>query len=202
MITEMHKSDIPPLGTPFGGGFAVVTYRCGGNEYLQIDAGKAGELRGIYGARGQLIEGANSYTDGRANTVAMASAGSKLAKQALDLRIGGYADWGIYARDQLELAFRYFKPTDDENWCSFRDGENPSALPPTYPYTKQDPVQTAIESYRAGGENAFLREYYLASTQYSAGNAWVQHFDYGVQGTSGKISEFAARVGRRILIIQ
>lgn len=203
LIKEIHKSDIPALGTPIGGGFAVAMYRDGDKQYLLVDAGKAGELRGEYGFFGTEIEGARSCTDGLANTIDMAEAGSALAKAALALRIEGYDDWHIPARDQQELQYRYLKPGTQENWCSFRDGENPSALPlATYAYTKENPPQTAIEAYRSGGEHAFGEQWYWASTQSSARYAWIQDFASGYQDCYYKYDEFAVRAVRRILIIQ
>src|SRR3546814_1679868 len=45
--------------------------------------------------------------------------------------------------------------SDRPNWAGFRDGENPSAIPPRYPYTKECPVMTALPAFREGGEQAF-----------------------------------------------
>lgn len=48
-----------------------------------------------WGEYGKRIEGADSYHDGRANTEAMAAAGSALAQKILALDIGGHTDWAL-----------------------------------------------------------------------------------------------------------
>jgi hypothetical protein len=63
------------------------------------------------------------------NTRALAEAGSELAQWALGLDINGYQDWCLPARDVLETGYRFFKPTTEANYLTFRDGDNPSLLP-------------------------------------------------------------------------
>lgn len=48
-----------------------------------------------WGEYGKRIEGADSYHDGRANTEAMAAAGSALAQKILALDIAGHTDWAL-----------------------------------------------------------------------------------------------------------
>ncbi len=201
MITEIAAADIPTIpGTPLAGGFYVARYfdQHTREEFVLIDAGRAGDLKGVWGEYGKDIEGARSYTDGLANTIAMAEAGSPIAQAALQLRIGGCDDWQLPARDQQELQYRYLKPSTDENWCSFRDGENPSVVPATYPYTKESPAQTVAEAYRAGGPEAFRPEWHWSSTQYGPSTAWFQYFDDGNQSLNAKLNEFAGRAVRRV----
>ena len=118
---------IPEIGQPFGGGFFTGIYQQDGKRYAVITAPAAYEHEGEWGEYGEKIEGARSLTDSRANTEAMAAAGSELAKQVLALEIGGFTDWAIPARDVQELQYRHLKPTTQENCCWGRDGENPSS---------------------------------------------------------------------------
>lgn len=200
-LTQIQRADIPALGTPIGGGFAVKTYRDGDKEYLLIVAGKEGDIEGKWLDAYTDLPNTRSCVDGLANTLAMSEANSPLAKTALALRIGDVDDWHIPARDQLELLYRHLKPTTDENDCSFRDGDNPSALPPTYPYTAEEPQQTAIAAFQAGGEHAIAPEWYWSSTQSSAYVAYMQHFGDGLTGHYYKGYSYRARVVRRLLVI-
>lgn len=67
---------IPEIGQPFGGGFfsGITRDPETGKRYLNITAGAEHELVGAWGKYGEKIEGADSFTDSRANTEAMAAA--------------------------------------------------------------------------------------------------------------------------------
>jgi hypothetical protein len=133
------------------------------------------------------------------NTQAMAEAGSHLAQWALGLEINGHKDWCLPARDVLELGYRNLKPTARETGCYFRDGDNPSSLPPGYPYTEGTPVtQTAIELFQAGGTEAFDASWYWSSTVYSEASAWSQDFGTGSQNYYHQLNELRARAIRLI----
>ncbi|MNQ91246.1 hypothetical protein D3C85_1066180 [compost metagenome] len=193
---------IPAIGTQYGGGFVTGIIAENGQQYLVITAPAAFELKGKLGTYGEDIEGARSHTDGRANTEALAAAGSELAQQVLALDIGGFTDWAIPARDQQELQYRHFKPSDRENYASFRDGDNPSSVPPGYPYTEEFPAQTTLEAFRTGGAEAFAESWYVSSTQYSAYYAYYMDFSGGTQSHYGKDFEARVRPVRKILILQ
>lgn len=78
-------ADLPPRGTPLAGGTFVTRYWLGDVEYALIDLGQAAELKGAWGEYGQDVPAASSYSDGLANTQAMAEAGSEIARQVLAL---------------------------------------------------------------------------------------------------------------------
>jgi hypothetical protein len=195
------SNDIPTaFGTPWEGGHYIGLISYNGDVYAQVVAPKAaGQLPGRHqwGKYGTEIAGAASFFDGHSNTKAMAEAGLVIAELVLDLRIGGFNDWFIPARDQLELAYRGFKPTDEENWV-YRSGDNPSSLPPGYPYTIHLPGQTSVELFRKDGAEAFDDDRYWTSTQYSAYFAWGQHFDDGYQGLTDKDGNGRVRAFRSI----
>lgn len=102
----MSNQQIPTIpGTPFAGGFFIARLHLDGQEYALIDSGAAGELSGEWGEYGQDTA-ATHISDGTKNTAAMAEAGSELAKRALELNIGGFADW--YLPSQHEIALQFF----------------------------------------------------------------------------------------------
>lgn len=188
------------IGTAFAGGFYGGTLRVGQELVALIVApkepGEHDDTR--WNKSVKRIDGAGSFFDGRANTLAMAEAGSALAKWAIGLRMGNYDDWYLPSRDELELVYRYLKPTARENWV-FRNGDNPSSVPPGYPYTTDSPGQTAIEAFRSGGPEAFDETWYWTSTQYAgyAEYAWGQYFSDGFQNTYPKDTKLRARAVRR-----
>ncbi|KQJ58548.1 hypothetical protein AN280_00600 [Pseudomonas aeruginosa] len=198
-----HKNTLPTAaGTPFEGGFYMGQYQIQGERFALIRAPKALGFHAPihWGEYGLLIPDADSFVDGLANTKAMAKAGSKLAAWALGLSIGGHNDWYLGARDENEMIYRVCKPTTDENWCSFRDGDNPSSLPPGYPYTAVAPGQSPIAIFQDGGEEALEARSYWTSTQHGPSNAWIQDFDDGGQDAGDKGYARPAFAVRRIKV--
>lgn len=192
---------LPEIGQAYGGGyFSGVTVQ-DGKRYLVITAGLEHELKGKWGERGLKIEGADSFTDGRANTEAMAAAGSKPAQKVLALAIAGYSDWAIPARDQQELQYRNLKPTTEANYCWGRDGDNPNSLPIGTLYTEESPAQTTVAAFQKGGAEAFADAWYWSSSQRSADFAFTMHFVDGGQGNGAKDVELRVRPVRSELII-
>lgn len=195
---------LPALGTPMAGGLFCAAYLLLGMRRGLIVAPKqGGEFKGIWHEEYEAVESARSYVDGLSNTRAMAEVGSPIAQQALELRIGGFDDWHIAAQDQLELAYRYLKPSTRANYLYGRSGLNASALPATYPYAEGSPAQTLIEAFRTGGAEAFAEdEWYWTSTQRAGYSdyAWLQDFGYGNQDYGLKVNEYPVRAVRSIPI--
>lgn len=193
---------LPAINEPFAGGFYAGQIRIDGQLYALIVAPKdEGDHDDIaWNGSSKSVVGALSYCDGLANTLAMAEAGSKLAQRALDLRIGGHADWYIPSQDELEICYRAFKPTAEQNWCYARSGINLSAAEPTRPYTPDFPLQTLHEDFREGAAQAFEPAWYWSSTQHASVSdyAWSQNFSYGYQNGDLKDDEFRARAVRRL----
>jgi hypothetical protein len=193
---------IPEIGQPFGGGFfSGITHDPDtGKRYLNITAGAEYELVGAWGEYGVKIEGADSFTNSRANTEAMAAAGSELAQQVLALDIGGFTDWAIPARDVQELQYRHFKPTTEANWQYARSGDNPNSEPVGLLHTEDSPAQTSLAAFQEGGVEAFQSRAYWSSTQRSAYYAFGMCFDAGSQRGNVKSSELRVRPVRSQLI--
>lgn len=192
----------PAIGQAYGGGFVTGITRdpVTGQRFLNITAGAEHELVGKWGEYGEKIEGADSFTDGLANTKAMAAAGSELAAKVLNLSIEGFTDWAIPARDVQELQYRHFKPTTEENWAGARSGDNPNSEPVGLLYSKEDPVQTAHAAFQEGGAEAFRDTWYWSSSQRSATTAFLMTFAGGLQGDDVKYDELRVRPVRSELI--
>lgn len=187
------------VGAPYEGGYYAGLIRIGDAIHALIVAPKAlGETIAAWDDADEPVEipGAGSYFDGAANTVAMAAAGLRLGKWAAALEICGFIDWHLPSRDELEICYRAFKPTARSN--TRFSGDNPSAVPVTWPYAIQTPAQTSVEAFQAGGPEAFDDIWYWTSTQYSDSDAWNQHFIYGTQNYGNKAYEARARAVRTI----
>ena len=187
------------FGAPFEGGYYGGQIRSGAKTFAIAWAPKAtGTTKAAWLPKRKLVPGASSCFHSMDNTLAMAAAGSKLAKWALALDIAGHKDWCMPARDVLELAYRHLKPGTAENVAGSRDGDNPSSIPPGYPYTEQLPAQTSAIAFQAGGAEAFDPVWYWSSTQSSEDNAWLQYFLNGGQDDNYKSYEAQARAVRLI----
>jgi hypothetical protein len=193
---------LPAIGTPFEGGFYAGQFNLNGETFgLIVSPKEQGEVNeSVWGPRHQDAAGARSYNDGLANTNAMTEAGSNLARWMQALEISGFADWYLPSRDELELIYRNLKPTAEPNWCSFRDGDNPSSTPAGYPYTKESPAQTTVDAFAAGGAEALEPAWYWSSTQCSPTSAWTQDFGGGGQNDLRKLSALRARAVRRFKV--
>jgi hypothetical protein len=194
----------PIIGTSMGGGFYAGRIRVGEDAFALIVAPKEeGEHKDIVWIAGEKdVPGAKSYFNGVANTIAMLEAGSKLAKWARGLAIGGFDDWYLPSQDELEICYRNLKPTTEKNWCYARSGINLSATEPTYPYTPEFPVQTLAEAFQKRGAQAFDEAWYWSSTQHASVSdyAWCQDFTNGYQSYYLKGYELRARAVRRLPI--
>ena len=81
--------------------------------------------------------------------------------------IGGFKDWYIPSRYEMEIIYRNLKPGTGSN-ATDDDGINPNAVPPTaVGYTTGDPAQTTVAIFQVGGAQAFDESNYLTSTESS-----------------------------------
>lgn len=192
------------LGTHMQGGLFAGAYAIGDKPYGLIVSPKAlGDLEPqTWIARNKDVPGAKSFVDGLANTQAMAEAGSKLAQKAIGTEIDGHKDWYIGAVDELELAYRAFKPTKEENSKFGRSGINVSAIPPTLPYSHVLVLQSELPEFRQGGAEAFKPTWYWTSTQHASDSnyAWGQSFGSGFQDDWIKDNDGRARLVRRFAL--
>ncbi|HIE5873630.1 TPA: hypothetical protein ACXNR9_006018 [Pseudomonas aeruginosa] len=98
---SIHQNDLPEIGQPLADGTFFARHWLNGKEYAYVDLGKSAEFTGEWGEYGQDVDGAVSYRDGASNTVAMAEAGSPIAKQAMEI------GEGVFIPSVLELALLF-----------------------------------------------------------------------------------------------
>lgn len=83
VLQSIAAADLPDRGQPLAGGVFVTRYWLNGQERALVLL--PDEFEGAWGEYGVEIKGAGSYSDGEANTRAMAEAGSVIATKALEL---------------------------------------------------------------------------------------------------------------------
>lgn len=218
VITFMTAAQFVPTvsGTAFAGGYYVGRYRDAGQLFALIVAPKASGERSsqqMWTGSGGYAEAntATSTSDGLGNTTKMAVNPQLIGPvYARALRIGGYDDWYIPARDELEMCYRNLKPTTTANALysssyQITPGINNSAEPKTGAYTANSPQQTTNTAFRSGGSEAFEAKNYWCSGPAPVGSyvGWVISLQDGrVDGQNYNLynSTPAVRAVRRVPI--
>jgi hypothetical protein len=130
--------------------------------------------------------GTTSSFDGAANTAAMVTAGiasHPAANFCVNLSIGGFTDWYLPARYELDIAYENLKPTTDSNDTSW--GINPYSVPErTVNHTAGDPAQTSVSAFQSTGAEPFAVDIHWSSTETSSTDVWLLVFEDGEQGDS------------------
>lgn len=83
IMKTIARNEVPALGQPLEDGTLIARYWRGNDEIALIAMGADAELDGEWGEYGQDV--ATTHGDGYSNTLAMAEAGSEIAKQVLEL---------------------------------------------------------------------------------------------------------------------
>jgi hypothetical protein len=126
--------------------------------------------------------GTTSSFDGAANTANMPGGTHPAAGFCTGLSIGGYTDWYLPARHELDIAYENLKPTTTGNNTSW--GINPYSVPErTVNRTAGAPAQTSVAAFQTGGAEAFVAADHWSSTEYTSTTAWILFFDNGLQTT-------------------
>lgn len=147
--------------------------------------------------------GTTSPFDGEANTAAMIAAGAAAhpaAQFCNNLNIGGYTDWYLPARFELEISYYNLKPNTNANTTSW--GVNDYSVPKrTSNYTAGNPAQTSVLAFQSGGGEEFALGYHYTSTEESAIYGWRADFSQGVQnGGAFKTTTACVRAFRRFAL--
>jgi len=203
------------LGEPWGGGYfaGYISHTADGNPtHALIVAPRATGATGTgytlttmlqWKTVGTLTAGTTSSFDGAANTAAMVTAGiadHPAANFCVGLSIGGFTDWYLPSRYELDIAYFNLKPSTANNNDSW--GINDYSVPKRIAnYTPGYPAQTYLSDFNTSTQ-AFVAFGHWSSMEANATGAWRLDFASGLQPTSSILKSAAhrTRAFRRIAI--
>jgi hypothetical protein len=201
------------IGEPFGGGYfaGYISHTADGNPtHALIVAPRATGATGTgytlttnlaWKTAQTTTAGTTSDFDGAANTAAMVTAGiadHPAANFCKNLSIGGFTDWYLPARDELDIAYFNLKPSTDANITSW--GSNIYSVPRRdINNTSTYPAQTALTAFNTTAE-AFVAGVHWSSSESNVTTGWRVTFINGGQFSNIKTSSRGVRAFRRIAL--
>jgi hypothetical protein len=213
------------IGEPFGGGFfaGYISHTADGSPtHALIVAPRATGATGtgytlttnlkwadetVAVPASSTLIGASSEFDGKVNTDLMMSliadetysAGAFPAAQfCADLSIGGFTDWYLPARWELDIAYFNLKPSTAANNTSW--GINDYSVPKrTANNTLTYPQQTYVTAFNTTTE-VFVADFHWSSTEFSAFNAWRLSLISGGQLSTNKTISSRVRAFRKLAL--
>jgi hypothetical protein len=200
--------DPPPvIGQAYGGGFYAGQISTAGNSIADYNlvvgpVSSAENSSKKYKNANTATTGADSVIDGPQNTADMVADGNATVYPAAhfcnDLVIGGFTDWYMPAKNELEVCYYNLKPTTTSNGTTY--GANPNAVPARASnYTAGNPAQTTATDFRdTGAEDFTVAANYWSSSEFSASRSWMKFFYNGYQGDSFKNESYRVRAIRRV----
>ena len=208
------------IGQSYQGGYYAGKIVQGGTTYYLIVAPKSSGESASKQWKTTADAGpvaTQTLNNGPAASTSMNSATYPAAQFCEELTIGGYSDWYLPARDELELCYRNLKPTTTSNDTSARPksaytysegndvsgdtmGINRNSNPTGAAYTSGSPAQTSVTGFITGNTEAFAAGNYWSSSEYSATYAWLQNFNDGDQGGYNKTNSIYVRAVRRVAV--
>ena len=204
------------LGSPLEGGFfaGYISHTADGNPtHALIVAPRATGATGTGYTLTTLLAnkttanttaGTTSEFDGVANTAAMVAAGianHPSANFCVGLSIGGFNDWYLPSRLELDIAYFNLKPTTVSNSTSW--GINVYAVPARATnFTADNPLQTTVGAFNTSAErfSTTAGVGHSSSTELFSTNAAAVDFATGARLNFSKTSTIAVRAFRRIAL--
>ena len=195
----------PAPGAAYGGGFFAGQISTAGNgiaDYnLVVGPVASAQTTGVqWKIVNTTTAGTTSVIDGPANSAAMNDVTHPAAQFCEGLTIGGFSDWYMPAKNELDVCYFNLKPTTLSN--NTASGINANAVPARASnYTSGTPAQTtAVDFIISTGAQAFDSNNYWSSTENSATSAWRQGFNNGYQFTPLKDESYRVRAVRRVAV--
>lgn len=202
---------LPAIGSALEGGFYAGQISTAGNgvasHYLIVSPKSSGQSTQQWKTGTTASPGTNSVIDGPGNTAAMVSLTNHPAGSFCDgLTIGGFSDWYMPAKNEVEVCYYNLKPTTTNNNTS--SGTNTNAVPSRGSnYTAGTPAQTSVATFQTGGAESFDTALpHWTSTENSSitSNGNYQIFTNGNQNFAGfsffKNNSYYVRAVRRVAV--
>ena len=197
----------PPsvIGQAFGGGYYAGQIGVSGvaTHYIIVGPVASAQSTLQWKNANTATSGADSVIDGPQNTADMVADGNSTVYPAAhfcnDLVIGGFSDWYMPAKNELEICYYNLKPTTTSNSSA---GINPNAVPARASnYTAGDPPQTSASLFiTSTGAEAFSAVSYWTSTEVNTPASQYQVFLNGNQSNVSKITSYSVRAIRRVAV--
>lgn len=203
---------LPAIGSAFGGGFFAGQISTTANgvatHNLVVCTASVGSVyQKKYGPQG-VTTGATSTINGPSNSATLAALGSTYESATFceAINSGGYTDWYMPARYELEVCYYFLKPGTQNN--NNGQGANPNAVLPqplNTNYGLTDPAQTSATNFRTGASD---QEFpvsngggYWASTEISSTEGTRIIFTDGSSGPVNKTNNYCwTRAIRRVAV--
>jgi hypothetical protein len=194
------------IGQSYGGGYYAGQIGVGGvaTHYLVVGpVASAQNSSKQWKLNATPTTGTSSDIDGPTNSSNMNNFLHPAGEFCELLTVGGFTDWYMPAKNELEVCYYNLKPTTTLNVTT--SGSNPNAVSPqpiSTNYTAGSPAQTSVAIFQSGGAESFSSVIYWSSTQRTpaGGYAWQQTFFSGGQNSLyvSKTSSYYVRAIRRI----
>ncbi len=208
------KQYIPAvIGESFGGGYfaGYISHTADGNPTHALivaprETGATGTgytLTTMLQWKTEATGTANTLNafDGFANTAAIVAAGiaaHPAAEFCTNLNIGGFTDWYLPSRLELEIAYFNLKPSTASNNLS--GGVNVYSVPSRPEnYTSSYPSQTYVSAFNTSAES-FVADIHWTSTEGNSTLSRTLLFNSGQNSTTNKTGTSRVRAFRRITL--
>lgn len=195
----------PVIGQAFGGGFFAGQIGVSGVATHNLVIGPVASAQASRAWKNANTDtpGAGSNIDGPQNTLDMVADGNATvypcAHFCNNLVTGGFDDWYMPAKNELEVCYFNLKPTTQNNQTG--SGINPNAVPARASnYTTGTPAQTSAAAFQSGGSEAFTASIYWCSTESPPVAGLAQIFDIGAQVNYPKTYSLSVRAVRRVAV--
>jgi hypothetical protein len=192
------------IGQAFAGGFYAGQIGVSGiaTHYLVVGPVASAQNTSVrWKTSATSTTGTSSDIDGPANSSNMNNSSHPAAEFCEGLSIGGFSDWYMPAKNELEVCYYNLKPTTSSNSTSF--GINANAVPARASnYTSGNPAQTAAAIFitSTGAEAFDASGFYWSSTEKTSQYAWSPYFNTGAQQSGFKTSLYKVRAVRRVAV--
>ena len=194
------------IGQAYGGGFYAgqIGVSSVATHYLVVGPLSSADSSKQCKNANTAIPGADSVIDGPQNTADMVADGSSTVYPAAhfcnDLVVGGFSDWYLPAKNEMEICYYNLKPNTNTN--NTGEGINPNAVPArTSNYTSGDPARTSAAAFiSSSGAEAFGLETYWTSSEFSATQVFGPYMVNGTTYSHNKTNSFRVRAVRRVAV--
>ena len=186
------------IGQAFGGGFFAGQISTAGNSIADYNlvvgpVASAQNLSIQWKIVNTTTAGTSSVIDGPANSTAMNDVTHPAAQFCEAVTAGGFTDWYMPAKNELDVCYFNLKPTTTANNTSY--GINANAVPARASNnTSGNPAQTSATDFRDTGAEDFVANFYWSSTELSAKYGYMQQFNYGNQNSTTQYKNASLRV--------